>query len=503
MIFNSFVFVFLMLSISIAGYYLANRISNRIGLTWLLIVSLFFVGYTNYLYLVILIPDICINYLISVFMNRKKAYGKLLLCIGITFNILLLFVFKYYDFFAGSINNAISKDYVAVNLILPLGISFYTFQQITYLVDCYREGTLPCDLLEYAVYISFYPQFTQGPIVLQSEFVPQLKDPLRKKWDNEYAAKGLYRFIIGLSKKVLLADSIARAVDGGYANLWDIKGLSSVVLILGYSLQIYFDFSAYSDMAVGLGQLFHLDIPENFDSPYKAKNIDEFWDRWHITLTRFFTRYVYIPLGGSRKGTARTYCNIFLIFLLSGLWHGAEWSFVLWGIMHGLAMMISRFIRSLSGKKEAKELSGSSNILSLISRTITFIYVSIAWVFFRAADIDEGLTVIGSLLHGGWNGISEYITEPFNKLVEMAWILHLDVLHIDNKIEGIMTLIILIVLLIVCLVAGNSKEMTDKWSVGLKMGGRRVIISGIVMAVLFTWCIMSFSGVTTYIYWNF
>ncbi|MBR5361076.1 MAG: MBOAT family protein, partial [Lachnospiraceae bacterium] len=315
----------------------------------------------NIIYLLILIPSVLINYLAGRLINgpyreddkKRRAF----MISGVVFDVILLGVFKYSGFFIDNVNGIFKTDIVTMDLILPLGISFYTFKQISYLIDYYRDKGLSCSLIEYFLYISFYPQFVQGPITLQSEFIPQLRDDARKVWDSEYASKGLYRFTLGLAKKVLIADTIARVVDGGYGELSDIRALGALVLILGYTLQIYFDFSGSSDMAVGLGLLFHFDLPENFDSPYKARSIDEFWDRWHITLTRFFTRYVYIPLGGSRKGTVRTYINVFIVFLISGLWHGAEWSFILWGALHGVAMLISRAIRDLqrSGRETSNK----------------------------------------------------------------------------------------------------------------------------------------------------
>ena len=496
MIFNSYAFIFLLMPLSIAGYYLCNQFNRKWGLTWLLTVSLFFVGFLNVYYLKVLIPSVLINYLLAYLMNSswavlsdKKRVRGWLLAIGVIVAVFTLLIFKYADFFLGSINKAFSADFNLLRLVLPLGISFYTFQQISYLVDYYKDDTLHCSLLEYAVYVCFYPQFIQGPIVLQSEFIPQLREEKRSSWDSEYACKGFYRFAIGLAKKVLIADSLALVVNGGYANMGDVNAFSSLILIFGYSLQIYFDFSAYSDMAVGLGFLFHIDLPENFDSPYKADSIDDFWDRWHITLTRFFTNYVYIPLGGSRRGNIRTYVNIMIVFLLSGLWHGAEWSFVLWGLLHGIAKVISRFLR-----KHFKNIAGFPN---LIKRFITFIYVSIAWVFFRADNTQEAITVLSRLFKGGWRGISVYMYDSFSKLVEISWVLRLDVLEIRNHLQGLVVIISVLILSVICFTMRNSREITEARV--KKMTGFSVL----VISALLTWCIVSFSGVTDYIYWNF
>lgn len=506
MLFNSYVFIFLMLPLSIAGYYLINKFSHKGGQLFLLFGSFFFIGYMNIIYLLILIPSILINYLIGHLINGPcrpdDKRRKQLMITGVVFDVLLLAIFKYSGFFIDNVNSIFKTDFVTINLILPLGISFYTFKQISYLVDYYRDKELSCSILEYALYISFYPQFVQGPITLQSEFIPQLRDESRKTWDSEYASKGLYRFTLGLAKKVIIADTIARAVDGGYGELSEVRAFGALVLILGYTLQIYFDFSGYSDMAVGLGLMFHIDLPENFDSPYKARSIDEFWDRWHITLTRFFTRYVYIPLGGSRKGAVRTYINVFIVFLISGLWHGAEWSFILWGAMHGAAMLISRAIRDV-------RKTDNRSFPDALKTVIVFVFVNLAWVFFRAWNTAQALDVIKKFAKGGWNGLAEPIYESFGKIVEISWILHLDILKLNDRISGIVVPFILLILTAVCMIAPNSKELTEKWYNRLgniadsKKTGVAVIASGTAIAILFAWCVISFGGVTEYIYWNF
>ena len=494
-----------MLPVSVTGYYLLNRIHDRAGLIWLSVVSLFFIGYTNYMYLILLLPNLLFNYLIAYAMDKAEK-KRFCLIVGIVIDIGILLVFKYSGFFIESVNTVFSKDYEVLNIILPLGISFYTFQQISFLVDCYRDRRIQCDLLEYIVYICFYPQFLQGPIVLAGEMIPQLRDGSRKDWNPEYAVKGLSRFILGLAKKVIIADGVAVAVDGGYANLTEVGTVGALVLIFGYALQIYFDFSGYSDMAVGLGLLFNIDLPENFNSPYKAANIDEFWDRWHITLTRFFTKYVYIPLGGSRKGVLRAYTNILIVFLLSGLWHGAEWSFIIWGLLHGIAMLISRVMKDIRGREG---ICTGNHLSVFIGKAVTFIYVSIAWVFFRAADTAEALEVLRKLIRGGHSGITDKISEPFSKLVEVSWFLRLDILDIDRYYGGIMIIVVLAMLIVICLVTPNTKELTLALSKRLSDRNEHnkasvySVLSAFMMTVLLVWCVLGFTGVTEYVYWNF
>ncbi len=492
MLFNSYVFVFLMLPISVAGYYLFNKISEKAGIFFLLLCSFLYIGYMNPAYLYVLIPSILVNYLLFQIMNTKCKGNiiarKLVLATGIIFDVGLLAYFKYADFFIETMNELLSKEYSTLKLLVPLGISFYTFQQISFLVDTYRDESIKCSFDEYALYITFYPQFVQGPIVLQDEFIPQLRDKTKKNINIENISKGMYRFILGLAKKVLIADSIALVVDAGYNSIDDIAALSSLVLIIGYTLQIYFDFSAYSDMAVGLGGMFNIELPENFDSPYKANNIDEFWERWHITLTRFLTRYLYFPLGGSKKGKVRTYINIMLVFLISGLWHGAEWSFVIWGAVHGIAKVVRRIKRDL-GKTQVKQ--------NWISRVITFLYVSIAWVFFRAKTTLDAVHLLSCLFKGEWRGLSVSMYESFSKLVEVSWLLRLDVLGIRNHVQGLVVIVIFSILTVMCFIMANTREIVNRWS--KKPGTKHALMIG----VLFAWCILSFNGVTNFIYWSF
>lgn len=334
MLFNSYIFILLFLPLTVIGYYWLNQKNKySAGMFWLVMMSCIFCGYLDIRYLLALLFSLGGNYGILCLMKRNpiEKVSRRWLAIGITGNILFLLYFKYANFFLENISLLTGREFSALKLFMPLGISFYTFQQITCLVDCHRDKTLQPSFLEYAVYVSFFPQFIQGPIMLIGEMLPNLRDEKKKQWNDEAFAVGMYAFALGLGKKVLLADTLAQTVNVGYKEVWQLNSLSAIVTILAYTLQIYFDFSGYCDMAVGLGKMFQLEIPINFHSPYKAVSIVDFWDRWHITLTRFFTRYVYIPLGGSREGHVRTYANVFLIFLLSGLWHGAAWTFVYWG----------------------------------------------------------------------------------------------------------------------------------------------------------------------------
>ena len=257
-------------------------------------------------------------------------------------------------------------------------------------------------------------------------------------------------------------------------------------------------------MAIGLGWMFHIDLPENFDSPYKAGSIEEFWDRWHITLTRFFTRYVYIPLGGSRKGGARTYFNIMFIFLLSGLWHGSDISFVIWGLMHGIGMLFCRGIRDIKKSGSKNEISSENRIIKAVKTGITLIYVSAAWVFFKASDCEKAVRVFTNLFDTGNMNIAERMIEKFDEHIEITMLLRLDPLNINDRFHGVWFMVALVLVLCACLFLPNTKQMTDRFKDSMiTMTGYKRVITYCLMTVLFFWSILSMSGVSEFVYWSF
>lgn len=333
MLFNSYIFILLFLPLAVIGYFVFESKWNHCAAKiFLLMMSLWFYGYFSVPYLLLFAVSLIVNYMFNCFVakadgNNKKVFFGL----GMGFNLGLLFLFKYYDFFAENINHLFRTDWVLLRLMLPLGISFFTFQQLSYLIDIYWQEADLYPFLDFAVYITFFPQLVAGPIVLHDEFIPQLNEKKNRRLCPENMEKGLMAFTIGLAKKVLVADSIGFIVNWSYSNIAGLSGLDVVITMISYTLQIYYDFSGYSDMASGIAWMFNIALPMNFDSPYKADNIVDFWKRWHMTLTRFFSRYVYIPLGGNRKGKIRTYLNILTVFFVSGLWHGANWTFIIWG----------------------------------------------------------------------------------------------------------------------------------------------------------------------------
>ena len=344
MLFNSYDYIFFF-PIVWGIWALLRRLGRfRICLGILVAASFVFYGFYDWKLCLLLGGSIGVNYVLHRLLISDKRTGwrrYALLFAGLLFNVGLLFYFKYLDFTIENVNRVIRADIPLRGIVLPLGISFYTFQQLSFVIDsCYRRMKA-YSFLEYAAFVSFFPQLVAGPIVLHQELIPQLKEQ-KKSIASEDIVRGVEYFVIGLAKKMLVADRFAKLVNEGFANVYGLTGPDAVLMILGYTLQIYFDFSGYCDMAIGLGYFFGVKLPVSFDSPYKAKNISEFWKRWHMTLTRFFTTYLYIPLGGNRKGLTRTCMNTLIVFAVSGLWHGAAWTYVLWGFLHGIAMVIWR-----------------------------------------------------------------------------------------------------------------------------------------------------------------
>ncbi|MBT5260335.1 MAG: MBOAT family protein, partial [Nitrospina sp.] len=343
MLFNSYAFIFLFLPVTLLGFQLiGNRGHCRVAVSWLIGASLFFYGWWNPAYLGLILTSILFNYAVGVSLGSRPA--KTVLVVGIAANLGLLGYFKYANFFVDNINALTGSDIVLERIILPLAISFFTFQQITYLVDTYRGETQECDFLRYCLFVTFFPQLIAGPIVHHREMMPQFAKDTFCRLKAKHLAVGLTIFSVGLFKKVILADGIAvystPVFDAAEAGVI-LTFVDAWCGALAFTFQLYFDFSGYSDMAIGLGRMFGIILPVNFFSPYKASNIIEFWRRWHITLSRFARDYLYIPLGGNRKGTLLRFANLMITMLLIGLWHGAGWTFVIWGGLHGSYLVIN------------------------------------------------------------------------------------------------------------------------------------------------------------------
>lgn len=393
MVFSSYVFICAFLPIVIICYYLLSKLrSASFQTSFLVVASLFFYGYYNVYYLLIIVSSILVNYVIAICMTNSRkqvanAKAKGFLFCGIIFNVALIGYFKYYDFFIENINHVFGTSIVLKNILLPLGISFFTFQQLSFLISVYKEEESVGNFLDYAAFVTFFPQLVAGPIVLYSEMIPQFKDDSRRHFNFDNFATGIFMFCVGLFKKAAVADTLAYFANAGFG-MTELGFAAGWVTSLCYTFQIFFDFSGYSDMAIGIGRMFNIVLPINFWHPYQSESISEFWRRWHITLGRALNTYIYKPLGGNRRGLPRTCINLFLTFLVSGLWHGAAWTFVLWGAIHGALVVIERVFQERLSK-----------VPKAIRILITFLSVNLLWVLFRADTCSQALTVYRGMVN--------------------------------------------------------------------------------------------------------
>ncbi len=491
MLFNSYIFVFAFIPLCLIGFYLLRKKSSTMAKVWLIGLSLWFYGYFNLSYLLIMLFSILFNYAMYMCMMKVKSRKPVMIA-GIIVNLGVLFYFKYFDFFLSNCNAVFGLDIPLKNILLPLGISFFTFQQVGFMVDAYRGEIEKCSFINYALFVSFFPQLIAGPIVSYDEMIPQFEQIGKKPFDTARMARGIYIFVLGMGKKVLIADTFGKTVDYAWAGLGAINSTESFLAILFYTLQLYFDFSGYCDMAIGLGLMLDIDIPLNFNSPYKATNIIDFWKRWHITLSRFFTKTIYIPLGGNRVGRARMYANLFIVFFLSGLWHGAGWNFILWGCMHGVLYVITR---AWQLRCKDKGITPSDNVaLKVVCTLLTFAFVNIAWVYFRAPSIGAANEMIKNVLRCNFALPSADFADGFN-LAEIWYMMKM--VHITNLSfsKYIMMIVFTVGGLILTFFGKNVHELADntKYRTSTAIG----------LAILLVWCIMSFAGVSTFLYFNF
>jgi len=392
MLFNSHEFIFIFLPITFLIYfYLNSRKLTEISKGFLVFSSLFFYSWWNILYLPLILMSMLFNYVLgnslSKYKDTKRTFSKKnILIFGIISNLSLLGYFKYSDFFIENVNFLTNSQIPTLNLALPLAISFFTFQQIAYLVDSYRSETHEYDFLNYAIFVTFFPQLIAGPIVHHKEMMPQFEKISNKVKNYRNIAAGLFIFSLGLFKKVVIADTFAVWATTGFDTAVVLNLFEAWATSLSYTFQLYFDFSGYTDMAIGAALLFNIKLPINFNSPYKALSIQDFWRRWHMTLSRFMKDYIYIPLGGNKKGNFRAFTNLFSVALISGLWHGAGWTFVVWGALHGIALVIHKAWSNLGFK-----------LWTWLAWFITFNFVNIAWIFFRAKDWESAFKVLSAM----------------------------------------------------------------------------------------------------------
>lgn len=484
MYFNSYLFVFLFLPVAISGYYiLKHRISGQAAQVFFLGMSMVFYGYAEKKYFILLVMGVGVNYIFYLLTQReikKKGTGsvknKIILFCLIIGNLSVLILYKYYDFTVENVNKLFGTDFNFRHFILPLGISFITFQQIAFAVDSYRGETGEIAFLEYALFIFSFPHISSGPIITHDQFIPMLRKAGDKKIDWERFAQGMYLFGMGMGKKVLIADRLGGAVNWGYSHISDLNTISALFVTLFYSMQVYFDFSGYSDMAIGISRMMNLDLPINFDSPYRADSLPEFWKRWHISLTHFLTKYLYIPLGGNRKGRLRMWLNTEIVFICSGFWHGANWTFVIWGILHGTFMIFAKETQSVFRR-----------IPKVFRQILTLGFVNLAWIFFRSDSLKTAGKMFKALFCGGSGGIRTEIYESFQ--LEF-WMQLFPIIP-----ESFYVIMIFVILGILLMYGRNVQERLTV----LKYRA----IDSVFFVIVMVLSILSFSDVATFLYFRF
>lgn len=392
MVFSSTVFLFTFLPALLLVYFLAAEQYRNIVL---LVASLYFYAWGEPRTILIMLLSIAVNYALGFQVEEGRKYRKLFLVLTVIYNLGVLFVFKYLNFSVDIINSIFGGNITIRQIALPIGISFYTFQIMSYVIDVYRgNAKVQKNILNLGLYISLFPQLIAGPIVRYVDVENQIKERTTS-WNKAY--EGFMRFAVGFSKKVLIADQLSTLVDtvfaGGYPSL-----LSNWIGIIAYTLQIFFDFSGYSDMAIGLGKVFGFDFLENFNYPYISQSIQEFWRRWHISLSSWFRDYLYFPLGGSRKGALRTYINITIVFFMTGLWHGASYNFIVWGLFYVIFQIIERL--------------GFKRVLEKLPRVVRHIYalsiIMVGWVFFRAENLSAAIQYLKGMVVMAGNDVANF-----------------------------------------------------------------------------------------------
>ncbi len=486
MLFNSYIFILCFLPLTFVWYYGLNHRKREREAKWVLIIaSLIFYGYFDVRYLPVILASICFNYGCSrLLLNSKYGnYKRPVLGMGIACNVALLFYIKYWNFFLENLNAIVGSSFKMEQLLLPLGISFFTFQQIAYLVDSYRGETAKYNFTDYTLFVTFFPKLSMGPIVLHHQLMPEFNKKENKVLNQSRLSLGIWWFAVGLAKKVLLADTLGKGVDWAYANVELLGGLDVLAVSILYTLQIYFDFSGYCDMASGIGEMFQIALPRNFNSPYKATSITEFWNRWHMTLSGFLQKYIYFPLGGSRKGLVRSIINILIVFLVSGIWHGAAWTFIVWGMLHGAARVLHKLFRK---QWEA--------VPSIIGWFLTFAFLNFTWIFFRAESLTQAGVLLKKLVTSFEWKLQSGLMQQFDVL-EFTYIEeHVGpLLNMVTAYPQIHLLLVMVIGLVIALIPKNLYEKEFKPGIG----------NALTSVILLVWCVLSFSGVSTFLYFNF
>jgi len=483
MLFNSYEYIFAFMPITFFIYFFLLHKRLIVGAKgFLVFASLFFYSWWNITYLPIILSSMLFNYVIGNSLNKtfkkERVSKKALLTFGIVANLSLLGYFKYADFFLENVNYFSGSSIELLHLALPLAISFFTFQQVAYLVDSYRGETAEYDFLNYSLFVTFFPQLIAGPIVHHKEMMPQFSNKWNQVKNYKNIATGLFIFSMGLFKKVVIADAFSVWATAGFDKAETLNMIEAWATSLSYTFQLYFDFSGYTDMAIGGALLFNILLPQNFNSPYKAKDIQDFWRRWHITLSRFLRDYIYIPLGGSRVAEYRVLTNLMITFIIGGLWHGAGWTFVFWGFMHGCALIIHRVWKNLG-----------FTMNSVLAWFITFNFINISWVFFRAKEWSDALKVLKGMF-----GMSGYINQYSQKLSLVGE--HIGAKSLLYTIGGdSMTVKLLLISFIIILFAKNSYEYMQN----IKFTKKTLVLYAFMSSI----ALLYLNNMSEFLYFNF
>ena len=481
MLFNSAEFLFLFLPSVFAGYFGLLRLrAYQAAKIWLLGASLFFYSYWELSYLPLLLGSILFNFCAGQLLHQQsynRSVRMTILAFAVTANIGFLGYYKYADFLIENVNLLFGTEFVLLNLLLPLAISFFTFQQIAYLVDSYRGQVEERNLLDYAIFVSFFPQLIAGPIVHHKQMMPQFAKIRESRINYRNIFVGLLLLGIGLFKKTVIADQFQPWVAAGYADTEGLSMIATWALSLGFTMQLVFDFTAYSDMAIGIGLLFNIRLPINFYSSLKATNIRQFWERWHLTLTAFLRDYVYIPLGGNRKGFARANVNIFIVFMVAGIWHGSGWNFIMWGVLQGAANVLYRIWK-------ANDLS----MHPLLGWFLTFNFINIICVYFRAPTFADSTNVLKGMI--GLNGIA-----PDGIAIGEIWSTPLSTLFLELRADW-QILVWLAAAFVLALGTRNAMEIART----ARLNARTALYTGFLIGVS---VLTTFDRQDEFIYFNF
>jgi alginate O-acetyltransferase complex protein AlgI len=504
--FNSFTFILIFLPILLFVWHLLNRLEKfTLADIFLTGMSLYYYYSFGFKFLIILSVSIAVNYFLSFLMEKKKDHRSTIKVIGVIFNLAFLFCFKYLGFFGDVLGSVLGKEFDFNSILMPIGISFFTFGQISFIVDRANDKAPHYRFLHYLLYTVYFPKLIQGPIAFHKEMIDQFSDRSLRSFDADRFARGVMSFIIGLGKKVLLADTLALSVNYGFHYTYYLDTLTVTAVMLAYTFQIYLDFSGYCDMANGISMMLGYILPDNFNSPYKAGNVKELWQRWHMTLSRFFIRYVYIPLGGSRKGKLRTVINVLIVFVLSGLWHGAGWTYMAWGLMQGLLVVWDDLgivgIREsdMEGRKSGYLLRKDPLFLipRPVSNALTFLMFVISLVFFRSQDMTYAFMMFKRFFVWTYPGFLFRTASQLDiaeNYVARQLFTRLGIEGADNVVY-LATLVILLVISGFLMTRRNTKEIVSGTDFG-----RKTVLG---LAFVFVMSFISLSNVSTFIYFQY